>query len=86
MSSNATMRKMNRSLYAASFHLLEASRHLSNVAEFRPAAFELFEKSQFLADIIEIESDKISDDKISSILDEIFSIDNEQPVKEDPIK
>lgn len=75
MSSTNTMRKMNRTLYAASFHLLEASRHLSNIEDFRPAGQELLDKANFLASIIQIEPDKISDEKIKSVLDEIFSLD-----------
>lgn len=82
MSSKATLRKMNRSLYAAAFHLLEASRHLSNIEDFRPAAYEIFEKSKFLSDLIRVDADKIADEKINSILDEIFSLDDE--TKETP--
>ena len=75
--SKETLRKMNRSLYAASFHLLEASKHLSNIESFRPAAQELIEKSHFLVSIIDVGPDKITDEKIASVLDEIFSIDEE---------
>lgn len=77
--SNETMRKMNRALYAASFHLLEASRHLSNIESFRPAAKELLEKSQFLSSVIQTDiMEKMSDDKIDSVLDEILNIDRER--------
>lgn len=75
--SNETMRKMNRSLYAASFHLLEASKHLSNIEAFRPAAQELLEKAQFLNSIIQVDTvEKMTTDEINSVLDEIFSLDN----------
>jgi hypothetical protein len=70
-----SLRKMNRSLYAASFHLLEASKHLSNVESFRPAAYELLEKSNFLSSIIQTDTvEKMTDDQVNSVLDEIFSV------------
>ena len=64
---------MNRALYAASFHLLEAAKHLSNVPEFRPACEELLQKAKFLSDIIEVDEQKISDEKIDNILNEILN-------------
>jgi hypothetical protein len=76
--SNETMRKMNRALYAASFHLLEASKHLSNVEAFRPVAHELIERSAFLSSIIQTDMmDKMTDEQVNSVLDEIFSINPE---------
>jgi len=76
--SNETMRKMNRSLYAASFHLLEASKHLSNVEAFRPAGTELLEKAHFLCSIIQTDTvDKMTDQQVNSVLDEIFKLDME---------
>jgi len=76
--SNETMRKMNRALYASSFHLLEASRHLSNVEAFRPVAHELAEKSLFLSSIIQTDTvDKMTDEQVNSVLDEIFKLDME---------
>ena len=74
---NNPMKTMNTALYAAAFHLLEASKHLSNVEDFRPASQELLAKAKFLADIIKIDPDKISEEKINSILDEILNF-NEQ--------
>ena len=76
--SNESMRKMNRALYAASFHLVEASRHLSNVEAFRPAGYELLEKANFLSSVIQTDMmDKMTDDRVKSVLDEIFSIEAE---------
>ena len=70
------MRKMNRALYAASFHLLEASKHLSNIEAFRPAGKELLDKAQFLASVIQTDTmDKMTDDRVNAVLDEIFSVD-----------
>ena len=74
---------MNDSLYAASFHLLEASKHLSNVEQWRPAAIELLERAEFLVNIIKAEPEKISLDKVNSILDEILSFnENLTPQKD----
>ena len=70
-----TLKKMNKSLYAATFHLLEASKHLSNVEAFRPAAAELLSKAKYHSNIIEPEEVKISDEKMNSILDEILNFD-----------
>jgi hypothetical protein len=82
MSSKATLRKMNRSLYAAAFHLLEAGKHLSNVEGFRPASQELFERAKFLADIIQIDSEKISEERVNSILDEILNFNEQEATQQ----
>jgi hypothetical protein len=71
---------MNKSLYAAAFHLLEASKHLSNVEDFRPAGLELLQRAEFLAGIVQIDEPKISLEKIESILDEILGDDTTQGV------
>lgn len=71
------MKKMNKALYAASFHLLEASKYLGNIEEFRPAAKDLLERAQFLIEIIKVEEEKISEEKVNSILDEILNFNNE---------
>jgi hypothetical protein len=69
---------MNRALYAASFHLLEASKHLSNIEAFRPAGQELIEKAQFLSSVIQEDTmDKMTDSEVDSVLNEIFSINTE---------
>lgn len=74
-----SIKQMNTALFKASYHLLEASRYLSNVEEFRPEAFKLLQMAHEMSDIIEPEVEKISDDKMKSILDEIinFSKDTE---------
>ena len=76
---NNTMKKMNNALYAASFHLFEASKHLSNIEGFRPASRELLEKAEFLINIIDIEPDKISEERVNSILNEILNFDETGP-------
>jgi hypothetical protein len=57
---------------------MEAAKYLSNVEEFRPAGLELLQKSQFLSSIIQMDTvEKMSDDQVKSVLDEIFSVDTE---------
>ena len=80
--SKETLKKMNRSLYAASFHLLEASKHLSNVEAFRPAGIELLQKAEFLAGIVQPDESKLSNEKINSILNEILNFDTDGATKQ----
>jgi hypothetical protein len=77
-----TLKKMNKSLYAASFHLLEASKHLSNIESFRPVAMELLSRAEYLSNIMEPEEVKISDEKMNSILDEILNFDQIEETKQ----
>lgn len=77
-----TLKQMNRSLYAASFHLLEASKHLSNIEAFRPAGIELLQKAEYLANIVQPEETKLSTEKINSILDEILNFDTDGATKQ----
>jgi len=71
--SNVKIEEMNQSLYYASLHVLEAGKYMSNVDEFKPYANKLFLLSDQLAAIIQPEIQKISDEKVKSILDEILS-------------
>ena len=73
--SNNTINEMNKSLYAASYHLLEASKYLMNVEDWRPAAMELIHRAKLLADTIQAEPEKITVEKANSILDEILGND-----------
>lgn len=68
----ATIKQMNNALFNASQHLLEASKYLSNVEEFRDEAHKLLMMATGLSEIIQPEEEKISDDKMKSILDEII--------------
>jgi len=65
--------KMNRSIYRASFHLLEAGKHLSNVSDFREESNTLVEMANELISIIKPEQEKITEEKMNSILDEIIN-------------
>jgi hypothetical protein len=69
-----SIKNMNRVLYNASFHLLEASKHLSNEELFREEAEFLANLAEDMSDIIQAEPEKVTDDTMSSILDEILSI------------
>lgn len=76
-----TLKKMNKSLYAASYHLLEASKYLSNVEAFRPAGIELLKKAEYLANIVEPDEHRISVEKMNSILDEILNFNTDEAIK-----
>ena len=67
-----SIKVMNKALYNASLHLMEASKHLSNVEEFMPEARRLMHMADSMASIIEPETPKIEEAKMRSILDEIL--------------
>jgi hypothetical protein len=67
---------MNKALYNASFHLLEASKHLSNEELFREESEFLANLAQDMASIIEQEEEKVTEDKMLSVLDEILNIED----------
>ena len=68
-----TIKTMNKALYNASHHLLEAGRHLTNVEDFRPEATRLFKLAELYVNIIQPEPEKITEQKMLSILDEILN-------------
>jgi len=68
-----SLKKMNRALFEASIHLMEAGKHLSNVDEFGDEARQLLMMADELASIIKEEPEKVSEDKMKSILDEIMA-------------
>jgi hypothetical protein len=55
---------------------MEASKHLSNEELFREEAEKLAEMAAEMVSIIEAEPEKVSDDRMGSILDEILSIED----------
>jgi hypothetical protein len=75
---STSIKKMNKALYAASFHLLEASKHMSNIEEFRPEAQKLLAMSDFFSSIIKAEPEKVTEDKMLSILDEIMGFNESE--------
>ena len=67
-----TIKEMNKALYNAAIHLMEAGKHLSNVQEFRIEATQLMKMADEYLDIIKPEPDKVPEEKMLSILDEIL--------------
>jgi len=71
-----SIKRMNKALYNASFHLLEASKHLSNEELFREEAEFLANLAKDMASIIQQEEEKVTEDKLLSVLDEILNIED----------
>jgi hypothetical protein len=71
---STSIKKMNKALFYASNHLLEASKHLSNVQEFQDESDKLLHMAAEMALIIQPEEEKVSDDRMMSILDEIMTM------------
>jgi len=71
-----SIKRMNKALYNASFHLLEASKHLSNEELFREEAEFLANLAKDMASIIQQEEEKVTEDKMLSVLDEILNIED----------
>ena len=67
-----TIKKLNNSLFGASTHLFEAGKYLSNIDEFGPDALRLFAMADEIAAAIKPETQKVTEDKMLSILDEIL--------------
>lgn len=68
----ATLRQVNASLFNAGQHLFEASKHLSNVPEMREDALRLLLMAQAMISVIEPEEQKVTQDRMESILSEII--------------
>lgn len=73
----SSIKQMNKALYNASHHLMEAGKYLSNVEEFRPDALKLLQMAESMAAIIKPEPEKVSVDKMKSIMDEIMGFGQE---------
>jgi hypothetical protein len=69
-----TPQEMNTALYNASICLMEVYKHLSAVPEFHMQAGQFLMTARRMVDIIVPEDDKISVDRMRSILDEIIGI------------
>lgn len=68
-----SIKKMNKALYNASFHMMEAGKFLSNVEEFRDDAHRILIMAEEMASIIKPEQEKVSNEKMLNILDEIMN-------------
>lgn len=67
-----SIKQMNKALYMAASHIVEAGRYMSNVEEFRPEATKLMLMADELLAVIQPEPEKVSEDKMLNILDEIL--------------
>jgi hypothetical protein len=74
---STSIKQMNRALYNASVHLLEAGKYLSNVDEFRAEAEHLFKMAAGLSEIMQAEPEKVSEEAMINILDEIMNFSKE---------
>jgi len=72
------IRQMNKALYGAAFHLNEAGKYLTSVEDFRPDAVRLFDMAEEMLDIIKPEEQKVTEEKMNSILDEIMQFSKEK--------
>jgi hypothetical protein len=68
-----SIKHMNRALYNATFHLMEAGKHLSNVEEFREDAQRILLMADNMASIIQEEPEKVTPARMLSILDQILA-------------
>ena len=69
----ATLRQVNISLFRASEHLFEASKYLYNVPEMREDALRLLLMARAMVDVIEPEEQKVTQERMESILGEIIN-------------
>ncbi|MDD0854377.1 hypothetical protein HBN50_14790 [Halobacteriovorax sp. GB3] len=69
------LKSLNRSMYLGAYHLLEASKHLGGIdPEFGQ---KLATQAMELVNSIIPEEEKVSDEKLDSLLDEILNADLE---------
>lgn len=73
---DTTIKEMNHALFNSAFHLNEAAKYLTNVERFHDEAIQIFEMAFEMISIIEPEPEKVSEDKMTSILDEILNFDD----------
>ena len=66
---------MNRSLYMAAEHLTEASKHLIYFDEGLSTRYML--EADLILSILNIEEEKISQERLDEVLNEILSVDLE---------
>ena len=75
-----SIKKMNKALYGAAFHLNEAGKYLTNVEDFRPDAVKLFRMAEEMIGIVKPEVNKVTEEMFS-ILDEIMEFSKEEKTK-----
>lgn len=65
------LKTLNYSMYKAAAHLTEAGKHMMLIDPKR--GLELLKEADVILSIIVPEEEKISEDKLNQVLDEIFS-------------
>lgn len=70
-----SVENVNKSMYSASLHLIEASKYLSDTG-FKDESNSLMILADKLLAVIEPEPEKISEEKMNSIMDEIINYGN----------
>lgn len=69
------LKALNRSMYMTAHHLYEAARHMMPIEpEF---ASRLLKDADEILSVIQVEKEKVSDEKLDSILDEILNVEIE---------
>lgn len=69
----ASINKMNKALYNAAAHIMEAAKYMSNVQEFHAQTATLYKMADQMLEIIKIPDPKVSKEKMDDILKEIMS-------------
>mgnify|MGYP000128960039 CR=1 FL=1 len=64
---------VNRHLANASLNLIEAAKYLSNIPEFRDEALKISRLANALIEVIEPQKEKITDEKLDSVLEDILN-------------
>ncbi|WP_120405534.1 hypothetical protein [Halobacteriovorax sp. BALOs_7] len=69
------LKALNRSMYLAAQHLYEASKHMHPIAP--EYSDKLLKDADEILAMIKVEEEKVSEDKLDSILDEIMNTEIE---------
>ncbi len=69
------LKQLNYSMYMAANHLAEAGKHLLILDEEK--GLSLLKEADFLLSIIEFEEEKMSQERLDEVLNEILNVDVE---------
>jgi hypothetical protein len=72
----SSIKNMNKSLYAAAAHMVEASKYLSNIEEFGEESNKIMLMAIEMADTIVPEPEKVKPQEMKDILSEIMQHGN----------
>jgi|APSaa5957512576_1039674.scaffolds.fasta_scaffold142116_2 nitrogenase molybdenum-iron protein alpha/beta subunit len=70
-----SIENINQSMYKASTHLIEAAKYLSDTG-FKDESISLMSLADKLLDVIVPEPEKITEEKMNNIMDEIINYGN----------